>query len=165
MNFQFTNKQELFNCINDLNQEYYKPADENFKMYEEYSRNNASFLLGLFRDAHDCLVKAIMVIDIVNRKNKIDYYLEKYVKTLLLILIHEYVGLITVRKDDLLDVPLVPYEKNKIEDLLKPKWDELRAFTSVKFTYNNNIDELTRAKNFYKNTYEFVESIYTKYNI
>jgi len=43
MVFTFTNKQELFNCIKDLNQKYYKPADEFFKIFEEYFRQNAIF--------------------------------------------------------------------------------------------------------------------------
>jgi len=165
MDFQFNNKQELINCINKLNQDYYKPVDDIFKLFEEYARDNAAILLEYFRDAHDCFVRAISIKDIVNRKDKIDKYLEKYVKILQIIHIHEYVGLITVRKDDLLNVKLLPFEKREIKKQLSTKWTKLKRHTIRPFNYNNTNDELTTAINFYKETYEFIESIYKKYNL
>lgn len=163
MVFTFTNKQELFNCIKDLNQKYYKPVDEFLKIYEEYSRKNGIPLLGYFRDAHGCLVKATLVEDVASRKKEIDKHLEKYVKILLTILIHEFTALITVRKDDLINAPLCPDDKSRILDELTPRWKKLRKRTSVKYTYNNTIEELDEAIGFLKETYEFIEGIHKKY--
>ena len=163
MVFKFTSKQELFNCIKDLNQRYYKPVDEFFKIYEEYFRQNGIPLLGYFRDAHTCLVKATLVKDVVSRKKVIDEHLEKYVKILQIILIHEYTALITVKKDDLKKAPLRPNDKNRMLDELTPRWKELRKKTSVKYTYNNTIEELDEAIGFLKETYEFVEKIHRQY--
>jgi len=165
MDFNFNDKQELINCINNLNQEYYKPADKLFKMYEEYSRKKAIPLLEFFRDAHDCLAKAIMIKDIVNRKEKIVDYLKKYVRILQMLLIHEYVGLTTERKNDLLKVIIEP-EKEKVQGELSPRWAELREYPAKDLNYNiKTVDELNEAVNFYKNTYELVEKSYINHKI
>jgi len=157
-----------------LNKKYYKPADELFKIFEEYFRQNAIFLLRYFRDAHTCLVKVTSVKDVVSRKKVIDEHLEKYVKTLKMILIGDYAMLIFVRIKDLLKAPLLPNNKKSISVELNPKWEEYKkreplkynndkTIVSVNYTYNNAIEELDEAIGFFKETYEFIEKIHKKY--
>jgi len=119
-------------------------------------------------------VKATSVKDVVSRKKVIDEHLEKYVKTLKIILIGDYAVLIFVRIKDLLKAPLLPNSKKSILVELKPKWEEYKkreplnynndkTIASVKYTYNNTIEELDEAIGFFKETYEFIEKIHKKY--
>jgi len=167
MDFQFNNKQELIGCINKLNVDYYKPVDKFFKLYEEYSRDDAILLLGLFRDAHDCIIRIMLKNDIIGRKDKINHYLEKYMKVLRTINIFEFSGLIKARKKDLSKINFLPFQKIKINMQINRIIKRIKKYNLRKFLdYNNNtIDGLLAVLNDFKEALKSVESLYREYRL
>lgn len=161
MDIQFDNKLELINCINDLNNKYYKPADELFKLYEEYSRNNAALFLGDFRDAHFFLANVILDKDVISKKNVIKKHLENYIKKLQKIIAREYVALIIVRIVDLMKSPLTPPKKLEIKNELSPQWKKLK--NQLPSLNDDKTNELLL--DILEETYKFVESVYKKHHI
>jgi hypothetical protein len=162
----FTDYQEFFKIVRGINEKYMKPADENYKILEEYGGKNVPKFVQKLKNAYEILIKAIEPGDILSSKKTVKEHLNEYTNYLQIFLILTYINLINAREKDLYE-SINEDDATMIKVKIKPEKAELSKFVQLSKGKKDQekTDVLDTAIKCSKNIYDFVEASCAKHHL